>query len=142
MMKGVMGQQNSYMTVHWCAFDHSPQLRSCNYYIMQYTVTRGKMNCAHPNSDIYIYSHNILYMLVQLPSGSNGDWTSEPRGTPNPQPLPLGATCRFFGCYTYSIRILVDTAPVTFNNTYHVFNFNPSSCLIGEPLSGVYKLWQ
>ena len=52
MMKGVMGQQNSYMTVNWGAFDHAPQLRSCNYYYYIYIY-------------IYIYICNYYNIYIQ-----------------------------------------------------------------------------
>ena len=38
-MKGAMGQQISYMSINWGAFDHAsraPQLRSCTMYVHVY----------------------------------------------------------------------------------------------------------
>ena len=64
MMKGVMGQQNSYMTINWGAFDHAshaPQLRSCNYYNIIYST------------NMYIHVHATLSGVGNSCTGLHAD---------------------------------------------------------------------
>ena len=63
MMKGVMGQQNSYMTINWGAFDHAshvPQLRSCNYYNIIYST------------NMYIHVHATLSGVAGVANSCTG----------------------------------------------------------------------
>jgi hypothetical protein len=69
---------------------------------------------------------------LQLPRGVNDRWTTDPLGDSDPlQPLALGDTCTFFGCYEYTEEY-TNSETFTIHSNITVANFNPTSCIIDK----------